>query len=366
MLASTLEKRLAADIRRTTTEEREDLLAFRSRMYGPRSAFADPAWVRWLYDDVPTRKERPALWVYRRAGEIHGQIGAILTRVRVGDDERELAWTLDLMVSPEHRLRGPGAVLHKIAGDTYPLIGGTEVSDAARRTFTRAGWRDHGTLPRWVRPVRGAFLRTRTDTTLASVLGPALGAAALAVSALGAVRARGRRLVPITAFDERADHVWRTAGPHWPVIARRDRAWLAWRWDACPDRRGARAFVMERDGEPVGWVVLRVGDERGMRAGFILDLLCAPDELPALIALAVDLLRSEEVDVVYCLLRAPGAEEALVSNGFIGRDSGLRMMTLAAECVPQRVERLVGDHESWFVTSADSDLDRRREGTVFA
>ena len=366
MDASSYETRLAADIHRTTLEERADVLDFRARMYGVRSAFADPAWVRWLYDEVPTRRARPALWVFRRAGTIHGQIGAILTRVRAGDVERDLAWALDLMISPEQRMRGAGAVLPKAARDASDMLGGTEVSEAARKAFARAGWQDHGSLPRWVRPVRGAFVRARSDVPLARLLGRGLGAGARALSAIRVARSRGRRLVSIAAFDDRADRVWQNAGARWPVIVRRDRAWLAWRWDACPDRRGARAFYMERRGEVLGWVVLRTGEERGLRAGYIVDLLCAPEELQWLLALSVDALSKMDVDAVYCLFRAPGVEPALAANGFFRRESGFAMMTYSAPTVEDETRALLGDPSQWFVTSGDSDLDRRRDGTVYA
>src|SRR5215510_10518996 len=113
---STFVRSLASAISRTTAAERTELLDFRRRMYGPKSAFADPAWVRWLYDEAPmVGATGAALWTFRQDGCIEAQQGAHLTRVRVGNSERSLSWTLDLMVSPAQRMRGIGAVLTDVA-----------------------------------------------------------------------------------------------------------------------------------------------------------------------------------------------------------------------------------------------------------
>ena len=124
--------------------------------------------------------------------------------------------------------------------------------------------------------------------------------------------------------------------------------------------------MMTRDGDPLGWIVMRVEDERGLRAGHILDMLCAPEELDALLALAVAELRAREVDVVYCTLGAPGCDHALAANGFMRRDSGFVMMMFAPASADERTRALLGDPHAWFVTSGDSDLYRRRDATVYA
>jgi len=336
-------------------------------MYGPASAFASADWVRWMYDDPPSAAKRgPALWTYRSDGAIQGEIGAIRTRLRVGEREHDFAWSLDLMVSPAHRARGVGAVLPKIVQASAELVGGTEVSESAQKAFARGGWTHLGTLPRWARPVRGEFARARIPSRVASWVAPAVGVASKAVGVVANVRAFGRKLAEIRTFDERADVVWNACAARWPVVSKRDREWLAWRWDACPERRGATSFMMTRKGDPVGWVVMRIEDERGLRAGHILDMLCAPAELDALLALSVAELRAREVDVVYCTLRAPSCEHALAANGFMRRDSGFAMMTFAPASADERTRALIADPHAWFVTAGDSDLDRRRDSTVYA
>jgi hypothetical protein len=359
--------RLLAQITRTTPADREELLEFRARMYGPQSAFADPRWVQWLYDDAPLAAARgPALWLYRDSGRIAAQQGAIRSRVRVGRDDVELCWALDLMVSPELRARGIGALLPKRVLEECSATAGTEVSDAAQKAFGRAGWAHLGTLPQWVRPVAAEdFLRARAPNLPAGLLRLPFAAAERAVGLYARLHARGRVLSPPVRFDERADGVWERSAPSWPVIARRDYEWVRWRWEGCPRRDGATVHWLQRGAETVGWVVLRVGEHRGVRAGFIVDLLAPSHELQALFALAVERLRSEDVVAVYCLFNAPGAQQALQHCGFLRRDSGFAMMIFTGSA-PTEAASALTDPNQWFITAGDSDLDRPREHTTYA
>jgi hypothetical protein len=359
--------RVALGIARTTSAERAELLAFRARMYGPESAFADPAWVRWMYDEAPAAAVRgPALWTYRHEGRIEAEQGAIIARIRIGESERTLAWALDLMVSPAHRMRGVGSVLPAFALHDVDAAGGTEVSEAAQKSFARAGWSHHGTLPLWMLPVDPVrVLRARGAGLPARLVGIPARWAVSALRLGARARSAGMSLLPLAAFDERADAIWGRCSPEWPVIVRRDRAWLAWRWDACPRRDGAFGVWLMRGEEAVGWAMLRAGEHLGVPAGFILDFLCRPAELGGLVSLCVEELCRREVAAVYLLLRAPGADPVLRAQGFLRRDSGFAMMTLPTHLPPD--ERVaLADPDLWFVTSGDSDLDRPRENTVYA
>ena len=360
-------ERLIAAITRATPADREELLAFRARMYGPQSAFADPRWVQWLYDAAPQSAQRgPALWVFRDGGRIAAQQGAIRTRVRVGHADVDVCWALDLMVSPELRARGIGALLPKKVLEEGGATAGTEVSDAAQKAFGRAGWAHLGTLAQWVRPVAAQeFIRARAPNLPAGLLQLPFAAAETALSLYARLRARGRTLSPPVHFDARADGVWERSAPSWPVIARRDYEWVRWRWEGCPRREGATVHWLEREGQTLGWVVLRVGEHRGVRAGFIADLLCPAEELPALLALAVERLRAERVVAIYTLFNAPGTHAALKQCGFLRRDSGFAMMIYTGN-VEGEAAHALADPNRWFITAGDSDLDRPREHTTYA
>jgi GNAT superfamily N-acetyltransferase len=360
--ASAYADRLRHAVAPATLADREELLEFRRRMYGAESVYSDPAWVRWLFDESKDN----ALWVWRHGGRIEGQQGVIRTRLRVGGAEHALAWGIDLMISPEHRKRGVGAVLPELIAEGAEILAGTEVSAAAQQALERAGWTTLGTLPQWVRPVEPSrFLRERMGSGAARLAAFPVRAALDALGAATSIGRLGHRLVPLASFDGRADALWERCAPEWPIIARRDRAWLAWRWDACPRRDGLRAFWLERRGETVGWIVTRTREHKGGRSAFIVDFLCAPRDLFALLGLAIAELRSEPIDAVYYLGQAPGIDATLAQNGFLRRDSGLVTMVWAPH-VPPAIRSQLADRSEWFLTAGDSDLDRPRENTTYA
>jgi GNAT superfamily N-acetyltransferase len=360
--ASAYAERLRRAISPATPADRAELLEFRRRMYGRESAYADPAWVRWLFDE---RRDN-GLWIWRHGGRIEGQQGAIRTSLCVAGEERSLSWGIDLMVSPEHRKRGVGAVLPEVLAEGAEILAGTEVSEAAQRALERAGWSTLGTIPQWVRPVEPSrFLSERLGVRVGRVASAPLRVALDAMVTVGALARLGHRLVPLASFDTRADDVWSRCSREWPIVARRDRQWLAWRWDACPRREGLRALWLERRGETVGWVVVRTQEHKGVRAAFVVDFLCPPADVSALFGLVVAELRKEPIDAVYCLLLAPGVERAMLGNGFVRRDSKLVTMVWAPS-VPARLRARLVDRSQWFLTAGDSDLDRPREHTHFA
>jgi GNAT superfamily N-acetyltransferase len=359
--------RLIAKAAPSTLAERAELLEFRTRMYGPASVYADPAWVSWLYDAPPTTVSRgPVLWTWRHDDHIEAQQGAIRTRVRVAGAEYDLAWAIDLLVSPAHRQRGVGAVLPSLVVRSSEVTCGTEVSEAAQKSFRRAGWSDLGRLTQWVRVVGPtAFFKSKMAPLPATVLGGLAGSIVRGMDLLDRVRTRARRLVPVDHFDDRADAIWERTAPCWPVIARRDRAWLAWRWEACPRREGARLYWLECNSTVVGWVVLRHALHLGVPSAFIVDLLCQPEDLGALLALSVRELSRRKIAAVYCLGSMPGAARTFRDYGFIPRDSGFQAMNFAP-ALPDDAQRALGDPSQWFLTAGDSDLDRPRDSTVYA
>jgi hypothetical protein len=71
-------EQVLADVMRYNRSDREDLLAFRSAMYGAESIFADSAYFQWLYDHPYHASRGPTtLWTYRKAGQIEGHQGGL-------------------------------------------------------------------------------------------------------------------------------------------------------------------------------------------------------------------------------------------------------------------------------------------------
>jgi len=360
-----------ADIKRYEPGDRQELLAFRSAMYGGSSGRSDERYVHWLYED-PTYASSgyTPLWVYKKNGRVGGQQGAIRVALKIGREYRDALWTIDLMVTPPLRLRGVGAVLNEVAYREVGLSLGVEVSEAARKAFLRAGWIDTGTVPLYVRPLNTSeFLGNRWRSTRGRIVGSGANIALRAAELLGwtGTALAGLRMEEVRAFDERIDQLWERVAPAYPVISRRDCRYLNWRFVRYPEPGRYRILLFHEGRTLVGYAVVRQGQHHGLPAGHIVDFLCGPHWAYSILARCITFFRRQGMQVVSCVHHNPSllARAAFTAHGFARRDSGWPLMLRARDLSPEALA-LVSDQSNWFVTGADSDLDRPREGTVYA
>lgn len=361
-------EQLRADITHYTPHDQAAVLAFRRAMYGADATVAGAPYVHWLYNDAPNRANgRNCLWLYRKAGQLQAHQGGLRIGLKVGAHEHDAVWLLDLMVTPPFRMRGVGVLLPQIACETTHLALGMEVSDDARRALLRAGWLDLGSVPLYVRPLDlPAVLQQRGYGGVWAGIGRAGNAALRAWDTVHrASTARpGMQLIEVTEFDERADQLWAQASTAYPVLCRRDRAYLNWRWTRFPHEDRYQSFVCMHGDATIGYAVLRVGEHHGLRAGFLVDFLCLPQHTYALVVQCLRMLREQNAQIVYCLHHNPVAGRAFRALGFLRRHSMWPLMLHARDLAPEQMA-LVQDQRNWFITAGDSDADRPREGTTF-
>ena len=157
--------------------------------------------------------------------------------------------------------------------------------------------------------------------------------------------------------------VTRSVSHHYGVLVRRDRAYLDWRFDGVFVRR-YRRFYLVRKGAPIGYAVLRDGQRRGLATGEIIDYLCSPRWLSALLASCVRQLARAGAKAVYCLSQNARGGLAFAANGFLRRDSSWPLFVHTSNLAP-RAASLLSDRHNWFISRGDSNLDRPRSGTTF-
>ena len=192
---------------------------------------------------------------------------------------------------------------------------------------------------------------------MAALAGPVLRAADAA--ALGALTAAGVRLEPIDRFDERADAVWAraTAGGA-AVLARRDRATLAWQIDDRPDRDRMQRFYLLRRDEPLGYVVLRRGGSDEYPTAVVVDYLAPARWVAPLLLAAARVARRQGAVALSAKTRNEPADRALRAAGFLRRTRGADdPIHFMVHCTDDSVAEAVTAADRWFVTSADCDLE---------
>lgn len=351
--------RLGRGVQRATPDDMPDLLAFHARHYGPQSRQVAPDSFTWRFARNPFNgADGPEIWLCRRDDRVVGAQAGLPFRLHMHGRDLRAQWAIDLMVAPEWRLRGIAPALIVGLSNAAPVTAGLGIADEAHRALKRAGWHDLGNVPRWWRllaPLPGGIAgsRARWASWLAA---PALRAADAALAPLLAAGS-GVRLVPVAAFDERVEAIWRSCRGEHPVLAVRDHAALRWRFDQGPGHGAYRRFLLLRRGRPLGYFVLRVGTvaTHGLRRALLVDFLCPRRWQPVLFAQAVRAARREGVSVLQCLCPAPAAGRALAAIGFLRRPGQRLMLHLRPDA--EESCAMLTDPAQWFVTFADSDMD---------
>lgn len=106
----------------------------------------------------------------------------------------------------------------------------------------------------------------------------------------------------VPAFGNWADELWDQSAHHYPFIAVRDRASLQYLF---PETNPLfqRIRVIE-GGKTLGWAVVTVRQNHNhpqygnLRTGWLVDALAVPEDAPAIVAAALNVLRKEGADVV--------------------------------------------------------------------
>jgi hypothetical protein len=158
--------------------------------------------------------------------------------------------------------------------------------------------------------------------------------------------------VQLREFDRRFDGLWNLVKDGEPVVTRRDKEYLSWRYMQNPTQE-YQVLACSDGAELAGYaVVKRYGDESQ-----VVDLLTvrSPDVAMALIARVVEMARQAGLSAVSLWLNVSHPlhwvfEKAGFRNGepityFAGRSF-----------VPELPQALVCDYRNWYVTMGDSDV----------
>jgi GNAT superfamily N-acetyltransferase len=336
--------------------QREALLAFLQRAYGSSSLFAQESYVRWLYEEG----QGSALYLQWIDGRVVGQLGSQRCLLSVGGKDVLAHWAVNFFVDPELQHAGIGAALANFRKLDTPISLSIEVTPFAVKTAKRVGSVSAGAVPIFARALTGRAISRRFGSwTRPFALLAMPGLAALDWFAERTLRAEKVELHPVPAFDERADKLWADNRGRYPVVSDRSAAALNWRFAKYPVPGRYKLFYVLRAGAAIGYVVLRTELRDGLLDGVVVDFFCAPEATYTVLAAAAGRLRAEGAGAIFCLVCLPGQASPFRRLGFVRRPGAwpLYVRTTGVEPV---LEGQLRQLSNWFLTSAESDIDRPR------
>jgi GNAT superfamily N-acetyltransferase len=331
---------------RYTPDRRAALVALLARVGTTQLSDEEFAW--W-FDRNPAGEGIVSLAV--DVGEVVGVAAMSFFRTALDGAVTRLAIPVNVATDPRYRGQGVFSTLEQeneaaAAASGSPLTV-TFPNGASYPIFVkRLGWTDLPRLRLWARPLRaGAVFRY--------VLGRAGTRGGLRGPRASAWTLRGLDVRPVDRFGSEMDELGRRAAAGYGSHFVRDAEYFNWRYLDSP--RDYRCFGAYRGDELRGVVVVGHTFKHGVSAGFLADLVTAPDgrdETRALVARAVDEVRGGADALV--LLPPPAAPQrrALLAAGFAPTNKRLRFIGK----VLHDGARLDARSRAWHFTLGDFDF----------
>lgn len=334
------------------------------RSIWPDTEIGDDAYHRWQYQDNPAGPALSALAMQRQQGAVIGQFGALPVRMWIDGAERLAALALNVATNPAERGRGVFTALG-LAADEYMTQAGATLAWALPNENSFPGFVGHlgysraGDVPLLARPVNVRRLvqrrvrlpgLDRAAALLARPFAAPLPPAARPVDGV-AVRVVGR-------FDEPFDALWARVRGRQRVMVVRDARYLDWRFRSIPLRE-YHSFLATVDGEPAGYIVLRIAKIVDMDAGLVVDFVTVPANDGkragrALLSEALAWFAGRDLDLLGSLMLPHAPEYRLL------RQAGFYALPRALLPQPFRVVARDGDTfrdlRNWFLTMGDYDV----------
>jgi GNAT superfamily N-acetyltransferase len=332
---------------RYTPDRRASLVSLLARVGTTQLSDAEFAW--W-FERNPAGEGIVSLAVDR--DEVVGVVAMSFFRTALDGSVRPLAIPVNAATDPGYRGQGIFSTLElaneAAAAETGSPVTVTFPNGNSHPIFIRhLGWADLPKLRLWARPLRlGAVVRY----ALGRSGGPGGG---LRVPDPEPRSLRGLEVRPIERFGDDMDELGRRASVTYANHFVRDADYFNWRYLDSP--RDYRCFGAYRDGELVGVAVVGHTFKHGVSAGFLADLVAAPDgsdEVRALLSRAVEEVQEGADALVLLPPPSQAHRRALVRSGFAPTNKRLRFIGKALHDDAHLDERSA----AWHFTLGDFDF----------
>ena len=304
---------------------------------------------RWWFERNPAGEGIVSLAIAE--DDVVGVAAMSYFRTALDGTVTRLAVPVNVATDPRFQGRGIFSALEReneeAAAQSGSPLGVTFPNGASYPIFVdRLGWSDLPRLRLWARPLRaGGVLRYLLGRRGEQSGVPARDSTARTL--------RGLEVRPIERFEEDFDDLGTRAASAYGHHFVRDAGYLNWRYLDSP--RDYRCFGAYRDGRLAGAAIVGHTFKHGVSAGFLADLVAAPEDgeaTRALVERAVDEVRGA-ADAVVVLPPPSGAQRrALVRAGFLPTTKTLRFVGKALAPSAQLDER----RGAWHFTLGDFDF----------
>ena len=331
---------------RYTPDQRAALVALLARV---RTTQLSDEEFAWWFDRNPAGEGIVSLAVDN--GEVVGVAAMSFFRTVLDGHETRLAIPVNVATDPRYRGQGVFSTREReneaaAAASGSPLTV-TFPNGASHPIFIRRlGWIDLPRLRLWARPLR-------TGAVVRDALGRPGERGGLRARDDGSWTLRGLEVQPVERFGSDMDDLGRNAGAGYGNHFVRDAAYFNWRYLESP--RDYRCFGAYRGSELVGAAVVGHTFKHGVSAGFLADLVAAPDDAEAirgLLSRALEEVRGGADALVLLPPPSRAQRRALLAFGFAPTNKRLRFIGKVLLDGARLDERA----DAWHFTLGDFDF----------
>ncbi|WP_188206922.1 GNAT family N-acetyltransferase [Alkalibacillus aidingensis] len=235
----------------------------------------------WKYLKHPV-KNNPWILVYEEDGAILGSIALWVLDAYVKGEERQIALRCDTMVSPEARGKGVyrqlnEAMLERAKQDGIVYLYGFPSEQAKGPLMKQTGGKHLGEVSRMV--------AIYEPVSILSGKLPLLKPFRLVDRIYRRRQTKVNRkfksdIVEISlvdVFDQRVDELCEQTRNLSPVLVKRTKDYLNWRYAEHPIH-DYQILIAEKAGELIGYTILKTEPKNGFKAGAIVDMIALPDD----------------------------------------------------------------------------------------
>ena len=370
-------------IRQASIDDKMAIWDFIKVAYGDSAQYKIPDRWNWEYLENPSvdkNGKKLPIFIAIKDGQIAGQICAILSQIKIGDEIHQIAEGVDLVVLPICRGEGIGQKLIQSIAEHYKLYMVISAGAVTRRIYERLGYNKIEPIPIYRRLVKVNresvfhFLMRKTENHMwlsrIATIGCRIWFDKM-ISLIGNLLIGLRDLLErqtkreyrseireVERFGDEINQLWKTTSHKFKVIVKRDRQYLNWRF---PDNTHLdyRSFISARGGETRGYIVLRKPEPIELDIGIIVDLYAAPDDnetVEDLIRHAIDFF-GKNVTVIECPTTQREYQRVLSKLCFFKTEKTEPIFF----CMDSRLRTKLEEWKnSWFLTKADHDWDQLR------
>lgn len=364
-------------VRQATLDDKPAIFEFLKQIHPTIWPYRVPERWEWEFENNPYAALGDLhVWIAvdEETGKIAGQNCALVEPMWMEGQLHMMSWGVDFHVLEEYRGMGLGKKLYGAMLDHASISLTLNQSQASRHVMLRLGMQPLPSIPIFTRIIRHetpsvlktlshrlARGSTRTEKLASRLLSifqlHRMTAAALTLRETWRDRNLASRmdprieLVSVQQFSaDQAEAIWKHISPAYKGLMYRDANFLNWKYDLQPHME-YKKWVINRDGSPCGYLILRRSRPPERNVGLVADLFVHPDDQAAIqtaLAFSCQYFRQQGVAIIEAAAGPTSYKTVLASLGF--------KPTRNMEPV------ILYDHpfptDGWFFSRSDHDRDQ--------